>query len=406
MPNTLDSTGLTVKTLSEIVADLTSAMQGIYGADINVESNSPDGQMINVFAQASVDNLEVLVDVYNAMDPELSFGVNLNKVVALNGITRNPATYTTTPVSITTNRALTLIGRDALEANPEAQVYSVQDSNKNVFELLTTYAFGAAGTQSLSFQAATPGALEVLPNTITEQATPQLGVTVVNNPSVSTTYVGVDEETDVALKIRRAKMFLLASTGPADAVQAALLAPYVSGGVTYEASDAMVVENNTAAPVGGVPAYSIYCIVKDNGHASHRFEIPYQIVSKKIPGCGLYGTESETITRNNGLPFIGKWDWAVAQPLYITFGITPKTPGIAFDNATVAAQLAAALEYFLGQSPTIGDVVVAMNTLFPSAIVTGCGVSATGVPGSYTDVVSPTSLKKYYTVDAGDILIT
>lgn len=400
MPNTLDSTGLTIKTLAEVVADLTTAMQEIYGDDINVQSNSPDGQLINIFAQATIDNLEVLVDVYNAMDPELSTGVNFNKVVALNGLTRYAATYTTTPVAITTNKALTLLGLDALVATPTAQVYSVQDANKNVFQLITTYAFGGAATTSLSFQSAVPGAVDVLPNTITEQATPQLGVTSVNNPSVAATVVGVDEETDVALKIRRARMFLLASTGPADAVQAALLTPY-SG---QAAADAMVIENDTSGTVDGVPARSIYCIVRDNGSGVHRYAIPHQIISKKMPGCGLYGAQSETITRHNGLPFIGKWDWAVAEPLYIHFGITPKTVGVTFDNAVVADELAAALEYFLGQTATIGDVVVAMNTLFPTAIVTACGVAVTDVAG--TDTVAPSALKNYFTVAAANIHIS
>ena len=183
-----------------------------------------------------------------------------------------------------------------------------------------------------------------------------------------------------------------------------MLAPYTQMGVTYQAADAMVVENDTSGTVGGVPARSIYCIVRDNGSYGHRYQIPYQIVSKKIPGCGLYGAQSETIMRHNGLPFVGKWDWAVAQPLYMTFGITPKTPGITFDDAVVAAELAAALEYFLGQTATIGEIVVAMNTLFPNAIVTGAGVSASA--GSYTDTVAPSALKNYWTVAAANIAIT
>jgi len=113
-------------------------MKTIYGDDINVESNSPDAQMIGIFARRLADNLEVLVDVYNVMDPELSFGVALNKVASLNGLARNPATYTTTPVSITVNRAVTLTGLSALATDPTAQVYSVQDANKNVFNLVTT----------------------------------------------------------------------------------------------------------------------------------------------------------------------------------------------------------------------------------------------------------------------------
>jgi len=300
---------------------------------------------------------------------------------------------------------MTLTGLDALLTNPNAQVYAVQDDNKNVFQLITTKVFGAAGTSSLSFQAETPGVLDVLPNTITEQATPILGVTTDANASVSGTVVGIDEETDTALKIRRSKMFMLASIGSADAIQAALLSPYFSPVSGWsQAADAMVVENDTSAPVGGVPAYSIYCIVRDDGKYGHRYAIPEQILSKKSPGCGQYGAQSETKTRSNGLPFVGKWDWAVAEPLYIHFGITPKTTGITFDNAVVAEELAAALQYFLGQTATIGDVVVAMNTLFPNAIVTSCGVAVTDVPG--TDTVAPSALKKYFTVAAADIHIS
>ena len=398
MPNTLDANGLTVKTLTELTADLTTGMQGIYGADINVESNSPDGQLINVFAQALSDNLEVLVDVYNAVDPELATGVNLDKVLAFNGILRFGATYTTTPVVITTNRALTLVGLDALIANPQALVFAVQDSNKNVFQLLTSYTFATADTQSLTFRAQDPGSLNVLPNTIKEQNTPQTGVTAVSNATISGTVVGVDEETDSAFKIRRGRMFSLAAAGPADAVQAALLS------TPQAASDAMVVENDTAGEVDSVPAHSIYCIVRDNGDVGHPDSIATKIMAKKMPGCGLYGGESATITRSNGLPFVGKWDWAVPQPLYITFGITPKTAGVTFDPAVVAAELAAALVFFLGQAPTIGDVVVAMSSLFPSAIVTSCGVGA--APESYGDVVYPTALLNYFTVEAADIIIT
>jgi hypothetical protein len=280
----------------------------------------------------------------------------------------------------------------------------VQDANKNVFQLVTTYAFVGAATASLTFQAQEPGSLAVLPNTITEQATPQLGVTVVNNPSVTTTVVGVDEETDVALKIRRGRVFLLASTGPAEAVQAALLTPYDYLGTIIQAVDALVVENDTIAPVGVIPANSIYCIVRNSGIVGHDTAIAHQIYSKKAPGCGLYGGESKTITRTNGLPFLAKWDWAVAEPLYIHFGITPKVTGITFDSAVVAAELAAALEYFLGQTATIGDVVVAMNTLFPTAIVTACGVAVTDVAG--TDTVAPSALKNYFTVVAANIHIT
>ena len=393
MPNTLDATGLTVKTLTEITTDLTSGFQTIYGSDINVQSNSPDGQMINLFAQSAVDNLEVLTDVYNAMDPELATGVNLDKTAALNGVLRDPASYTTTPVLVTVNQALTLTGLDALIANPTALVYAVQDTNKNVFQLVTTHVFGAAGSATLTFQAQNPGAISVLPNTITEQNTPQLGVTDVNNPTVSGTSEGLDEETDLALKIRRAKMFKLAATGPADAVEAALLA--VTG-----VTDAIVVENDTNGPVNSVPAYSLQCIV--NGGAAA--DIAAAIYSKKAPGCGLYGGQSYTLTRVNSLTIVIKYDIAVAEDLYIQFTATPIKTGLTFDNALVATQLAAYLNtiYRLGDAASIGDVIIAMQTVEPRIIVTACGVSKTN--SNYADKITSTANLNYFV--ASDARIT
>lgn len=70
MPNQIDSNGLQIKTLDEIVGAIVTALQIIYGVDINVSQNSPDGQLIGIFAQVVVDQLELLVDIFN------TFGIN------------------------------------------------------------------------------------------------------------------------------------------------------------------------------------------------------------------------------------------------------------------------------------------------------------------------------------------
>lgn len=394
MPNSIDSSGLTVKTLTEIVNDLTTGMQTIYGSDINVESSSPDGQMINLFAQAAIDNLEVLADAYNVLNPEAAYGAALDNVVSFSGITRTGATYTTAPVSITTDRALTLNGQDALIADPAAIVYSVKDDTGNLFELVTTKVFAVAGTDSLTFKAQAPGAVLVAPNTITEQNTSILGVTAVNNPTVSGLSQGLDEETDAALKIRRAKMYKLPALGPADAVRAAILD--VVGVV-----DAIVVENDTAGTVDSVPAHSIYAIVNPGSDASLATDIATAIYTKKSAGCGMYGAVTKSLTRVNGETVTMKWGAAVAQDLYIQFSILPKHPADTFDEVYIKDQLAAALTYKLGDNPTIGDIIIAMATIAPNAIVSSPGVSRTA--GSYTDVITPTAAVNYFTVSAANI---
>ena len=397
MPNTIDSAGLTIKTLSEIVGTLTAGMEAIYGADINVESSSPDGQMINLFAQAAIDNLEVLADTYNIFNPEAAYGVALDNVASFSGIVRTGATYTTAPVSITTDRALTLTGQDALIATPAATVYSVKDTTGNIFELVTTNVFGAAGTASLTFKSQAPGAVSVLPNTITQQNTSILGVTAVNNPTVSGLSQGLDEETDVALKIRRAKMYKLGSVGAADAVRSALLNIV---GVT----DAIVVENDTVGTVDSVPAHSIYPIVNPGSDAGLATAIATAIYNKKAAGCGMYGAVTKSLTRVNGETVVIKWGAAVAQDLHIAFTIIPKHSVDTFDTALIKTQLVAALVYKLGENPTIGDIIVAMATINPNAIVSAPGVSRTA--GSYTDVITPTLTVNYFTVSAANITIS
>ena len=54
MPNSFDANGLQVITQNEIVDNLTSEFQEIYGEDINVDSNSPDGQIISIVEYKSV----------------------------------------------------------------------------------------------------------------------------------------------------------------------------------------------------------------------------------------------------------------------------------------------------------------------------------------------------------------
>jgi hypothetical protein len=390
MPNTLDANGLTTATTDEIASDLITALEAIYGTDINLDSESPDGQMVGIFSQADSDSLDLLVDIYNMFSVDSAYGVALQRLVALNGLTIQAGTYTTTPVSITTDRALTLYGLDQVVVAP----FQVQDSN-TVWTLISTYAFGAAGTQSLVFQAASMGPITPLPNTITVQATPIIGVTTVNNPTVTGMVLGQAEETDVELRERHAKSFHLAATSPADAVEAALLA-------VDAVTDALVVENATGAPVSGVPAHSIWPIVVGGADA----DIAAAIYGKSAPGCGLYGAETYDVVRPNGQTATMAWDVGLPQRLYAQFGVVSSVTGVTFDKVLLAQQLAAALlNYFkLGKTASIGDLVRAMYVIEPRAILVTAGVSTDGA--TYNDTVATTSAKYYFTLAAADIDIT
>jgi uncharacterized phage protein gp47/JayE len=386
MPNLLDPSGLAVKSVTEIINDLTLAMQEIYGADINLDSDSPDGQLLNIYAQAAADNLELLADVYNSFSPSGAYGTILDQRMALNGLARHQGTFTLIPLSVTVTQALTLPGQDT------AQPFTVSDNAGNQYQLVASHSFGAAGTTVLTFACTVMGLITPALNTITNQVTAVLGVTSVNNPTAPLA-LGVREETDSEFKIRHARSFALAATGPADSVQAALAnIPSVT--------DAYVVENATAGTVGGVAANTIWCIVTGGTDA----EIAQAIYAKKGLGCGMKGAKSHVITRPNGTGFTAKWDASLTQRLYAKFELHPRTQGQTFDNALIASQLSTALVYKLSQQATVGDIVNAMLLIEPASYQVSIAVSTDGT--NWFDSVEPSDVQHYFTLASADITIT
>ena len=163
MPNLLNLTGLTTATQAELLAQYTLNFQETYGSSINISSDTPDGQSINNFIQTNLDVEDLVSQIYTSFDPDQAFGVVLDQRCAINGIQRQGGTYTVTPITIVTTQSANFYGLDQT-AQP---VYTVQDNAGNEWELQTTQIGLAAGTNVLNFQAANPGAVLTVPNTIT-----------------------------------------------------------------------------------------------------------------------------------------------------------------------------------------------------------------------------------------------
>lgn len=390
MPNSLTANGLTVKSVTEIVADLTAAFQLIYGPDINVGANSPDGQLIGILAQAIQDNGQLLVQVANSFAPDSAFGVILDQRMAMSGIIRNQGSYTTAYVTVTVTGAITLPGQDVLVATPSAQVFTVADTAGNQFQLVSSHTFGGAGSASLAFAAVTLGQIQTTANTIQTIITITPGVSSVNNPTTASDVEGLPEETDPQLKIRQANSYFLQSVAPADAIRAALLN-------VDDCVDAYVAENDTGSSADGVPAHGLWIIV--NGGATA--DIGTAIYMKKNPGCALTGAQSYAVVRPQGNTATIQWDNAVPENLYVKATLSPRIPGQTFDTTADGISLASALVYKLGQSPNVGDVAVAMATIEPQAIVINCFVSTDGV--TWEQIVTPSDFAHYFLAAAARI---
>jgi uncharacterized phage protein gp47/JayE len=344
MSDVLDDTGLSLKTLPIIVAELTASLQGIYGADINVDPDSTDGQAINIFAQAAIDLREILASIYSGLDPDQASGIVLDQRVANNGIIRTPGSFTIVPVDITVDRNVSLVG---LDADPNtidipAGVFTIKDNAGTQFVLLTSVAL-TAGLHSLDFRAVNIGAVAVTVATITAPVTVVAGVTLINNSSGATS-PGVDEETDAHLRIRREKSISNSASSFLDAIEGNLLA--VSG-----VTAATVYENTTASTDSdGIPAHSIWAIVEGGSDA----DIAAMLFAKKSTGAGFKGSVSVNIVRPNGQIYIVNFDRPTDANLWIEFSLA--LPGGIIDTASIKALIVSNIVWGLGQD-ALADVV-------------------------------------------------
>jgi uncharacterized protein YlzI (FlbEa/FlbD family) len=390
MPNIINANGLTVKTRAELITYFEDGFKAIYGNDINLSSDSPDGQMINLFVQATLDNLDLIKQWYNSFYPVNAYGVVLDQRVALNGIQRQGGTFSRTNVTITTTQALTLFGLD----QSLQDIYTVSDTEGNEWQLLETEIIASAGTYVLLFQSAVPGQVLTTPNTITTPVTIILGVSAINNPTVQTV-IGENEESDEELKIRRERSVSLASQGYLASLLAALL--NVSG-----VTSAFVYENNTAATDGdGVPAHSIWVILSGNYEPE---DVATAIYQKRNAGCGMFGAESFTITQVDGTPFVINWDEVDEIPLFVKLTLTSINGTTPVDYEAIREQIPQLYIPNVFETVNTNRLASFVQDVDANALVTNAGFSTT-LGGSYTAILAPSGKDKQFLITENNVIL-
>jgi uncharacterized phage protein gp47/JayE len=374
MTNYIDETGLVLENLTDIITDLESKFREIYGEDINVDANSPDGQMINILAQAKIDMLDVISGVYNSFSPTSAIGSTLDQRCALNGVIRKGSTRTTVYVTITTDRAVALVGLDTVGGIP----FTVSDGTGNKFNLVTGLTT-VSGANSLLFSAEESGAIEIIEDTIVNIDTVTLGVLTANNPQ-GAVIKGSDEETDAELRFRRAQSVANPSTGYLDGLTSALLA---IEDVLY----AIVFENNADIPDDNdIPPHSIWPIV-DGGDEDDIADI---INRKRNAGCGMYyGTgatgptgpaRSVEIIQVNGVPMDILFSRPTYYDLYIELTIASKSTTHTIDSSFIKNSIYENIVYGINEMADYSQISSHVKIIDPLAVITAGAVGGTSSP--------------------------
>jgi len=392
MADTFDENGLTIDSLEDLTTGLIGDMRIIYGNDINVNSDSPDGQLINIFCQMAIDLRELLQKINASFDPDQAEGKILDQRVAINHITRKGATYTYTDIDIVITKAVTLQGLDdqLSEAEPDNNPFTVKDDAGTKYYLVESQAITVAGTYSYSFRSADIGQVETTINTITIPDSIVAAVDSVNNPD-SATIVGVNEESDFLLKRRRQQSTAISATGYVDSIEAAL---FDISEVTY----ARVYENDTdAVDEKGIAPNGIWCIIEGGSDD----DIAGAIYSKRAAGTPMKGVTETTVLRANGGTEVMKYDRPTNQDLYIAF--TCVLPDGVYDEDNMKELIVANVLFNVGQDAVGSRITCYVQELNEEYQITDMMVSDDG--SNWYQVLSPTAANYKFVASVSRITI-
>jgi hypothetical protein len=213
-------------------------------------------------------------------------------------------------------------------------------------------------------------------------------VSTINNPSAATS-TGVAQESDAALRLRRAQSVAIPSKGYLDGLRGALLG--LTGVTQVE-----VFENYTNATNSiGVPGHSIWVIVAGGTAA----DIAQTIYLKRSLGCGMKGSDSVTITQSDGLTIAILFDRPVLQSLWIRFNVEAIYGVI--DYEFLHQQVLARLAYAINQPADTASIIALVKTIYPNASVFDEGVSTDGV--NYYPLVVPATVQNQFNIVFLDI---
>lgn len=202
--------GFVKKVYSTIIAEKEAAARSYFGEDVDLTETSPLKKFLEVQALEEVRLWEMAESLYYSAFVEFASGDNLDKVVALLGLERNPATRATGIVRFTGTSGVK-VDEDVIVSTDEGVQFTTTEE-KTISDSYVDVAVQAVLVGSTG---------NVSANTITNLDTYISGITSVTNPNPTTG--GADVETDAALRLRAADILQSLGKGTVAAIRAAVL---------------------------------------------------------------------------------------------------------------------------------------------------------------------------------------
>lgn len=382
------NTGVQIQTFDEIFQELADGYRAIYGQDINLSQESPDGQRVGIEAQARLDMQAFCMALANSFDPDFATGLGLQKIAKLAGIFPRPGTRSQWDLIITVDRPLTL------EAG-----YTLEDELGQQWRL-NAPVDTVIGENTVTFRASEFGALSGTAGAEFTQITIVRGVTAVRADIDAVQ--GRDEETDVQFRVRRNRSL----ENPSYSTIGALFAKLANlPGVT----DLAVYENDTDVDDTdrGITAHTVWAIV-ENGTVD---DIVETLAKQRTAGSrtqgNVEGTFTEELIKPDGALFYIIHTMLFDRPryvdLHIRLTVTRRETTEPVDIDLIKLQIASR-EFNIGDTIQAGELYSNAYGAGTGYIVTDLEISDDGV--AYTDGKLTPALDQKYQIDVSNIDVT
>lgn len=267
---TVTDSGIQIKRLDTLIDEFEAGFRRIYGQNINLDPDTPDGQLIGILAQIQADNEEVAELVYKQLDPDLATGTWLEQRVAYAGLRRKAASY-----SYLRSVLLTGVPGTKLFAG-----LTISDTNKTRWILVNDCELSGNGTVRADFRSESLGAFSLPEDIEMTIETITLGLNTATTTSPAE--VGEEEETDAELRQRFFRSRHKNAENSLNAIHSAI-------SQLSDVKNVIILENNTdTIDDYGVKPHSLNIIVEGGNDE----DIAKAISENKGAGVGLQGDVS------------------------------------------------------------------------------------------------------------------
>lgn len=328
----LTETGFDRTRLLDRIEELKADARAIFGSDINLSSDTMDGQHLGLFAESVADLDELAEMVWLSFDPDLATGSSLSRLVKINGIERSQGARSIVDLTLTgVPQTLVPIGSIIGNEDDTVTVYTLEDAR-----------IGADGTVIVTASPDFMGAVSAGAGTLTVIKSPLFGWSSVTNEDSMA--IGRSRESDLDLRVRRRGSVSKGNRNMVEALWAAL-------SDLDNVIEVSVLENATQyTDSRGLPPHSIHVVISGGDVAA----ISRIIWTSKTGGTVLAGTESHILIDELGGEQVIKFSRPVDVKAKVKVYITPLT-GYSF--STIGLMKDAIIDYMLNNVSVGGNII-------------------------------------------------